>query len=94
MADAAVLFKNITIVSLYLPPNEDFLTQSHGALVSCTKLRGDGLCVIDISSIQSIMAMIPYSHPGVFLDQYFLVEKTGMQLAHFGFENDDDDNVL
>lgn len=31
--------------------------------------------------------MIPYSAPGVHEGSYFLVEKTGMQLAHFGEEN-------
>lgn len=39
----------------------------------------DSLCIIDISSIQSVVAMIPHSPPpGIIEERYFLVEKTVM----------------
>ena len=84
-------FKDVALVTLYSLPDEDLLAQSHGVLVSCTKLSEDGLCIVDISSIQSVIAMIPHSPPGVIEERYFLVEKTGMQIAHFGNKNVEDE---
>lgn len=80
--DANVQFKDIMLVTLYSFPDQDLLTWSHSILVLCSKLGQNSLCAIDINSIQSIVAMILY---GVG-DKYFLVEKTGMQIAHFGEE--------
>ncbi|KAF8122029.1 hypothetical protein EV363DRAFT_1183676, partial [Boletus edulis] len=89
----AIWFKNVALVTLYSLPNEDLLARSNGALVSCTKLGEASLCIIDIESIQSVVTMIPHSPPGDLGagERYFLVEKTGMQIAHFGEENIDDD---
>ncbi|KAN0087914.1 hypothetical protein V8E55_006535 [Tylopilus felleus] len=88
---AQAQFQDVALVTLYSLPDDDLLVQSHGALVSCTKLGEDSLCIIEISTIQSVVAIIPHSPPGIDEDRYFLLEKTGMQIVHFGEENDEDD---
>ena len=91
--DVGICFKDVALVMLYLPPDQDLLVQSHEVLVSCTKLGEDGLCVIDIASIQLVVAMIPHSPPGILEDCYFLVEKSDMELARFGVENNKGDSM-
>lgn len=53
-------FINIVVVMLYSLPHEDLLQNSHGVLISCTKLGEDSLMIVDIFSILSIVAMIPH----------------------------------
>ena len=80
---------------MYSPPDEeDLLAQSYGALLSCTKLSEDSFCVIEISLIQSVVAMIPHSIHSVLNDRYFLVEKTGMQIVHCGEEDASNTNTV
>ena len=93
--DANAQFKDVALVTLYSPPDEEnLLAQSYGALLSCTKLSEDSFCVIEISLIQSVVAMIPHSIHSVLNDRYFLIEKTGMQIVHCGEEDASNTNTV
>lgn len=89
-----VQFIDVALVTLYSDPHAYLLEQSYGVLASCTKLGGASLQVIEISTIQSVVAMIPH-HPmvhGVAEDgRYFLAEKMGMEIARFDAENGDEE---
>ncbi|KAI6041435.1 hypothetical protein EDC04DRAFT_2893189 [Pisolithus marmoratus] len=86
-------FDDITLVTLYSHPHPHLLEQSYGVLASCTKLGEASLQVVKISAIQAVVAMVPHCPVinGVAEDRYFLVEKTGMEIAHFGSEENDDE---
>lgn len=81
-------FDDVALITLYSDHHPYLLEQSYGVLASCTKLGEASLQVIDISTIQSVVAMIPH-HPrvhGVAEERYFLVEKMGMEITRFGSE--------
>ncbi|KAI6148865.1 hypothetical protein BKA82DRAFT_936037 [Pisolithus tinctorius] len=86
-------FDDIALVTLYSHPHPFLLEQSHGVLASCMKLGKASLQVIKISAVQSVVAMVPHRPVvhGVTEDRYFLVEKTGMEIVHFGLEENDDE---
>ena len=68
-------------MSLYSPPNEYLLQQSHTALAVC-RYHGDrALIVLDVKSILSVVAMVPFpfSFDG-HGDQYFMIEKMGLDV--------------
>ncbi|KAI6139907.1 hypothetical protein EDD17DRAFT_1499927, partial [Pisolithus thermaeus] len=83
-------FTDVALITLYSQPDVDLLKKSYGVLASCTKPGEASLRVIKISDIRSVVAMIlhrPIIH-GVAKERYFLVEKTGMEIACFGLEDD------
>ena len=69
------------LVSLYSPPNEYLLQQTHATLTVC-RYHGDrALIVTDVKSILSVVAMVPFpfsldGHG----DQYFMIEKIGLDV--------------
>jgi hypothetical protein len=44
----------------YSQPNEDLLRDSHGTLYVCKKRGQDELTVVNVKTIQSVVAMIPF----------------------------------
>ena len=70
------------LVSLYSPPNEHIIQSSHTTLVVCRYLGEGALRIVDVESILSVVAMIPFN----FLidncsDQYFMIEKVGLDVV-------------
>ncbi|KAF8547154.1 hypothetical protein OG21DRAFT_1383712, partial [Imleria badia] len=53
-------FKNVAIVTLYSFPDPILLRESSRTFVSCTKMGEESLSVIDITTIKSVVAMIPH----------------------------------
>ncbi|KAI6004299.1 hypothetical protein EDD15DRAFT_2156968 [Pisolithus albus] len=87
-----VCFIDVALATLYSQPDANLLDKSYSVLASCTKLGEASLQVIKISDIRSVVAMIPHRPiiHGVAEGRYFLVEKTGMEIAHFGLEDDEE----
>ena len=75
----------LALVSLYGPPDQWLLEQSHHSLWSC---KPQGLAVVDVKSILSVVAMIPHSPsiPGnaQVEERFFVVEKIGLEVANMG----------
>ena len=90
-----MLFTNVTLIILYSCPDPYLLHESFRTVASCTKLEEESLTVIQISAIQAVVAMIPHKMSQAVdkENRYFLVEKSGMELAQFGEEDDDDDDT-
>ncbi|KIK25410.1 hypothetical protein PISMIDRAFT_96864 [Pisolithus microcarpus 441] len=85
-------FADVALVTAYSQPHTDLLEKSYGVLASCMKPAQPSLQVIKISDIRSVVAMIPHCPiiHGVAEERYFLVEKSGMEIARFGVEDDEE----
>ena len=72
------------MISIYSDPHAQLLAQSHGTLISCLYSGDNALSVVDVSSIQSVVGMIPH-HPFADLaredNRYFVVERPGLDFA-------------
>ena len=72
----------LAVVSLYSPPNEYLLRLTHDTLCVC-EYQGEGaVVVVSITSILSVVAMVPFP----FLiegrsNQFFMIEKIGLDVA-------------
>jgi hypothetical protein len=88
-----MLFTNVALVTLYSHPDPHLLHASFETVASCTKLGEESLTVIQISAIQAVVTMIPHKLSQAVDEEnrYFLVEKSGMELARFGEEEEEDD---
>lgn len=76
------LTKTFALSSLYSTPDPELLKKSDGALAVC-KYKGPlSFKVIPAISILSVVAMIPF--PAGQEDEFFLVEKLGLELAQLG----------
>ena len=72
---------------MYSTPDTEILTLSSGALVVCKYSGPLGYKVIPASSILSVVAMVPF--PAGKEDEFFLVEKLGLEVAYLGgFQED------
>ncbi|KAF8432024.1 hypothetical protein L210DRAFT_3414882, partial [Boletus edulis BED1] len=83
------------LITLYSLPDQLLLHESSGTFISCTKMGEDYLLVINITTIKTVVAMIPHTLTllsGAVESRYFLVEKSGMELARFGEEDIQPDN--
>jgi hypothetical protein len=73
----------LALISVYSPPHAGLFEASNGTILSCTYHGEAHLKVIDISSIVSVVAMIPHDP---FMDggQYFVEEKPGLEATVLG----------
>jgi hypothetical protein len=77
----------LALVSLYSSPDEHLLSQSHATLLVCWHQRAI-LTVIDVKSILSVVAMVPFPFSVAgHVDQFFVIEKIGLDVVEV------DDNV-
>src|SRR5215475_2594338 len=77
----------LALVSLYSHPHPELLKASYNTLWSCTYSHDNTFSVIDVKSIQSVIAMISHQpFPDVInqADRYFVVEKPGLGAALLG----------
>ncbi|TFY51304.1 hypothetical protein EVG20_g11063 [Dentipellis fragilis] len=74
--------KNLAMVSLFGSPDPNLLELSSQAVWSCTYGGEQNMLVIDIKSIQSVVAMVPHTSDPTWVDRYFVVEKMGLEIAY------------
>ena len=79
------------LVSLYSTPNEFLLQRTHNSLAVFRYIGDDALVVVDAKSILSVVGMIPFPYciDGN-RDQYFMVEKIGLDVIEADTLEDDD----
>ena len=88
---------SLATVSIYSDPDQDLLDRSLATVWSCRAGGREGLRVIDVKMIRSVVAMIPQPRsPGHehYQGRYFVVEKLGVLSANGseeGESNEDDD---
>lgn len=69
------------MVSLYSPPDERLFQLTHGTLIVCEYQSEQALIVINVKSILSVVAMIPFPFiAGGNENQYFTIEKIGLDV--------------
>ena len=79
------------LVLLYSMLNDYILQSSHTTLVVCRYQGEEALRVIDVKSILSVVAMVPFD----FLidncsDQYYMIEKVGLDVAEADIPEDNE----
>ena len=71
----------LALVSLYSPPDNYLLQLSSDTLVVCRYQGEEALIVIDVKSILSVVAMVPFPFTlGGRDNQYFMIEKIGLDV--------------
>ena len=81
--------RGYALASMYSPPSKHLLRLSENTLIVC-RYRGDAaLVVIDVTSILSVVAMVPFPFTidgeG---DQYFMIEHVGLDVVDVDAEED------
>ncbi|KAG2050403.1 hypothetical protein BDR06DRAFT_850683, partial [Suillus hirtellus] len=87
---------NIAVISVFSAPDADLVQLSNQTVLSCKYLGNEGLCVVDVTSIKSVVAMIPHCPTlpsGVIEDCFFVLEHPGLNISQFGVEQDQEDEV-
>ena len=79
-------YRVLALISVYSPPHAGLFEASNGTILSCTYHGGARLKVIDISSIVSVVAMIPHDPfaDGNTQERYFVAEKPGLEATVLG----------
>jgi hypothetical protein len=72
--------KGLALISLYDPPDPDLLRDSSNALWVAHYRGDDNLKVIDIKSIATCVAMIPFTKPPD--GRFFVCEKMGLEVGN------------
>ena len=75
---------SLALISLYSLPNQQLLDLSYNSLVVCTYQASHALVVVEVQSILSVVAMVPFTHANIGEDLYYAVEKLGLEVASLG----------
>ena len=79
--------ETLALCSLYSPVDERYLEESNGALIVCKYAGENRLIVIRVKTILSCVAMVPFTQGGE-RDEFYLVEKPSVGVAHTGDDVD------
>jgi len=72
----------LAVVSLYSPPNEYLLRLTYDTLCVCEYQGEDAVLVVSVTSIISVVAMVPFPFLiGGRNNQFFMIEKIGLDVA-------------
>jgi len=83
--------KAFALVSFYSPPDDYLLHISSNTLVVCRYQGEEALVVIDVRSILSVVAMVPFPFVvGGRDDQFFVIEKIGLDVIEVDSLNDNE----
>jgi hypothetical protein len=77
----------LAMVSLYSAPDPTLYRKSYGALRVCHHQGDDGLRVVNVKSIASVVAMVPFGSADE--NQYFVAENLGLDVPHMGGLDED-----
>lgn len=83
----------LAVVSLYSPPDEYLLHLTYDTLCVCGYQGEDALTVINVKSILSVVAMVPFPFVvGGRNNQFFMIEQIGLDVAETDDPIDDPDD--
>ncbi|KAH7905503.1 hypothetical protein BJ138DRAFT_1017616, partial [Hygrophoropsis aurantiaca] len=71
----------LALVSIYSPPDAAILESSYNTVWICRYQGNASLTVVDVKNITSVVAMVP---AGDRENEYFVVEKPGLEVAYMG----------
>ncbi|KAG2755621.1 hypothetical protein P692DRAFT_20869003 [Suillus brevipes Sb2] len=72
----------LAVISLYSTPDLELLRRSHHTFVSCVHQEDKELIAINVTSIQSVVTMIPHSLNGQ--QHFYMVEWPGADVTYLG----------
>lgn len=77
---------SLAVLSVYSKPDPELLAASHGTVISCRYLGDESVQVIDVSCIQSVVAMIPHRLEKHRVEEqyHYLVERPGLDVVCLG----------
>ncbi|KAF8956352.1 hypothetical protein BDZ97DRAFT_1671721, partial [Flammula alnicola] len=79
--------RGLALISVYDPPDPDLLRESSHALWVALYRGNESLKVIDITSISTCVAMIPFTKPPD--GRFFVCEKMGLEIGYLGGSYED-----
>lgn len=81
--------KNFTLalVSIFSEPDRLLFESSSGTVFSCQYRGADAYQVIEVTSILSVVSMVPIQQGGT--PRFFLVEKLGLEMAYLAGISED-----
>lgn len=92
--------KTVAIVSCYGPPHPELLELSSHTYWTVQHLRNEGVEVVDVKSIQSVVMMAPdKQYPkryqdGSELDRWYMMERPGLKISQMqGYQELDDSDT-
>lgn len=72
------------MVSLYSAPDAGLLRESLGTVWSCQYQGDTGMRVVDVKSLQSVVAIVPFPGHSILNGPAFFVEKMGLEVGCLG----------
>jgi hypothetical protein len=84
----------LALVSLFSEPEGPLFESSSGTVISCRYQGQDAYRVVEVTSILSVVSMVPIQRDGA--QRYFLAEKLGLDMAYLAGISEDSnggDNV-
>ncbi|KAG0692351.1 hypothetical protein DFH29DRAFT_817711, partial [Suillus ampliporus] len=82
---------NIAVISVLSALDTGLVQLSNQTVLSCKYLGNEGLCVVGVTSIKYVVVMIPHCptlSSGIIEDHFFILELSGLDIFHFGVEQD------
>jgi hypothetical protein len=81
----------LALVSEFGPPDNELLAESSNALWVSHYLGNQNLRIIEIKSISTCVAMVPFTKPPD--GRFFVCEKMGLEVGSLGEPADDEDDI-
>ena len=75
---------SLAVISRYSLPDEQLLELSYHSLVVCTHDATRPLVIVEVQSILSVVAMVPFTHANLGQNLHYVVEKLGLEVASLG----------
>lgn len=82
----------LTLIRLFSTCDCRLFDLSHGSLMTSTFQGPESPCLLDVKEIISVVGMVPHSvqlPSCVVEDRFFVVEKSGLEIARSGPEEDE-----
>ncbi|KAG1759571.1 hypothetical protein EV702DRAFT_982724 [Suillus placidus] len=82
--------KTFAMVSEYSDPHQDLLQRSYHTVFACQYHGDASLKLTEVSTIQSVVAMVPHQFPGIDGTLFYLIERPGLDIITIGGINEED----
>ncbi|KAG1729175.1 hypothetical protein EDD22DRAFT_146480 [Suillus occidentalis] len=81
--------KTFALVSEFSQPHPELLEQSFQTVFACRHHGDNSLRLIEVSTIQAVVAMVPHQFPGIDGTLFYLIERPGLDLLTMGGAGED-----
>lgn len=78
------------MVSVYSDPHQELLQRSFHTVFACHHRGDNSLKLTEVSTIQSVVAMVPHQFPGINGTLFYLIERPGLDIIRIGGINEEE----